>query len=77
MRLQGSIFIPSQCFLIRFALFTRKFIIFVPVTWADFIWNPEFKLCPLHLYFTVGNKQTDKKNLSKRYYGKKKKKKKQ
>lgn len=36
MRLHGSIFIPSQLFLVRFTSFTRTVIIFLGAIWADF-----------------------------------------
>lgn len=64
LRLQGSIFIPLQWFLIRFAPFTRTVIIFLAATWADFIWNLEFKLCPLCTHFPY-RKAESKKNKTK------------
>lgn len=36
MRLHGSIYIPSQLFLVRFTPFTRIGIVFVDAIWADF-----------------------------------------
>lgn len=76
MRLQGSIFIPLQWFLIRFAPLTRAVIIFLASIWSDLIWNSEFKLCSLHthlLYRKAGNKKNKTKPSSRQIVGKKKK----